>query len=646
MNSFQGSIASGILKIFAAVIRLLPLGIALCLGRCIGDIACAASVRQRRLVMRHLKTAFGKTRTYAEICMIMREFYRCYGQSIIELARLPLIARHGFAACVDVQGREHVDAAIKKGKGCIFLSIHAGNWELSNMIGSMIGYPYNMVANDLNNINKVAEFINNLRRSAGCRIIHPGIGGREIIRRLQKNEIVTLVADQGGSDGLMVPFFGRQASMSTGAVRIALKYDVPVILVNIHRSSAGRHSLTAVPFDLKSTQHAEEDIKENLRRMMRQYEAWVNENPQEYVWFYKTWKYDKSRTVLILDDGRVGHLRQSQAAARAYAAVAFENGLSVFTETVKVDFKTEFAVKFFPFAFLYGGAWGGALKRFIEPLTWEALSRVRPDAVISCGARNAAVNAWVSRENGARSIVILRPGPLRAGIFSLLILPQHDLKPGRISSNVTVTKGALNLMDKVYLEDNVKALILRYQHLRQNQRPKLALLIGGDTKGVVMSEHQIKGVLRQVKSAATEFGIDLLVSTSRRTTPVVEQAVIRELSDYSRTALIIIASKTNVPEAVGGMLGLADIVVVSGESISMISEASASGKKTIVFSVGASKDSKYSCFCEKLAEQGHIYYTEPLGIAGVIDTILRNKVVMKAINDNGILKDAMRRILP
>ncbi len=645
MNSFQGSLASGILKVFSAFVCALPPGAALFLGRRIGDMARAAGPRQRRLVMAHLKTAFGRTHSLAERRAIMRGFYRCYGQSIIELARLPLIARHGYASCVDVKGREHVDAAMKKGKGCIFLSIHAGNWELSNMVGSMAGYPYNMVANELNNINKVAEFINSLRRSGGCRIIHPGIGGREIIRRLFKNEIVTLVADQGGSDGVMVPFFGRQAAMSTGAVRIALKYDVPVILVNIHRTGGGRHHLTAVPFELKSTGNTDNDIQENLRRMMHQYEVWVSENPQEYVWFYKTWKYDKSATVLILDDGRVGHLRQSQAAARAYAEAAFEKGLMVFTETVTVGFRNQGMAKLFPWAFVYGGRWLGALERYVTPSTARALSRIRPDVVISSGTRNAAVNAWVARDNGARSVAILRPGIVPLKAFSLVVLPQHDLQGGTPALNVVVTKGAPNLMDKAYLEDNIKALTLRYQHLRQNVRPKIAVLIGGNTKGVVMSEHDMKIVLHQLKSAAEEFGFDVLVTTSRRTPPLVEQAVIRAFKDYARTALLIIANKANVPEAVGGMLGLADLVVVSGESISMISEASTSGKKTVVFSVGASRDGKYARFCARLAEQGHIIFAAPSGVAAAIDTVLRNKIVTKPIHDSTLLKDAMRRLI-
>ena len=142
MNSFQGSIAALILKGFSASVCLLPLGVALFIGRRIGDAVRIFGARPRRLVMAHLKVAFGKTRSFDELKIILRDFYHAYGQSLVEMGRLPLIAKQGYKGVVDVVGKEAVDAAMKKGRGCIFLSIHSGNWEFSNVVGSMIGYPH------------------------------------------------------------------------------------------------------------------------------------------------------------------------------------------------------------------------------------------------------------------------------------------------------------------------------------------------------------------------------------------------------------------------------------------------------------------------------------------------------------------------
>ncbi|MBF0331106.1 MAG: mitochondrial fission ELM1 family protein [Candidatus Omnitrophica bacterium] len=648
MNSFQGSIACFILKGFAGLVSAIPLGAALFLGRRMGELASMLGPRQRHYALEHLKIAFGKKRSYDEIKAILRKFYHSYGQSIVEIARLPLTARMGSDSIVEVTGRQYLDEAMKKGRGCIFLSIHSGNWELSNLVGSMSGYPYNMVANDLNHVNKVADFLNGLRRSAGCRIIHPGIGGREIIKRLKNNEIVTLVADQGGAEGVLVPFFGRKASMSTGAVRLAMKYNVPIVLVNIHRVDKARHKLEAIPFEITQTDHLEQDVEDNLRRMARQYEAWIEEHPQEYVWPYKTWKRAKDRVALILDDGRVGHLRQSQSVARAYAAAAKEKGYAVTFETVGVKFRSDIAVRSLAFLvrampFFFGRV--DVLRNFLDPDSFDSLARIHADVVISCGARNTAVNYCLGKGLRARSIAVLPNRILSPGSFDLVVMPQHDLGGKGPAKNAVVTQAALNLMDKEYLEDNVKLLFLKYQHLKHNVRFKMAVMIGGDTKDLLMSRQDMKVVLHQIRSAAEELGIDLLITTSRRTPPAVEQLVIQTFDDHPRTALLLIANKTNVPEAVGGMLGLADMVLVSGESISMVSEAASSGKRTIVFPIGSEKNNKYVRFCESLASQGYIIYASPKGVTSAIDNVIRNKIKTKPINDNAILTDAIRKII-
>jgi len=137
-----------------------------------------------------------------------------------------------------------------------------------------------------------------------------------------------------------------------------------------------------------------------------------------------------------------------------------------------------------------------------------------------------------------------------------------------------------------------------------------------------------------------------LITTSRRTPPAIEQLVLREFKEHPRTALLLMANKANVPEAVGGMLALADLVVVSGESVSMVSEAASSGKRTVAFSIGPTKNQKYAEFCQMLAHQGHILYADPKGVSAAIDSMVRNKIMTKPINDNAVLVDALRKIIP
>ena len=572
----------------------------------------------------------------------------------MELAWLPRVARRGIERYVTVDGRKNLDVAIQQGRGVIFLSMHSGNWELSSMVGSMCGYPYNMVANDMSHLHKLADLINSLRQSGGARIINPGIGGREIIRCLQKNEIVTLVVDQGGKEGVIVPFFGREASMSTGAVRLALKYNVPILLVDIHRTHGCHHQLIALLFEPMKTGDTERDVVENLSCIAAQYERWISEHPQEYIWLYKTWKYSKMRTVAIVDDGRTGHLRQSQSVAMILEGILKNKGLAVSRVTIPLRYRSR--AHAMAYGFLASGGFFpeicslDVLRWFLERGSYEQVASVKPDFVISAGAKAAPVNFLFSRENAAKAISILRPGSVPTREFALVVLPRHDLDAGQpVPSNFVMTHAAPNLIGKDYLDENVRGLLNRYSHLKMNLRNKMGILIGGDTKGVVLAPQQIRLIIHQLKEAAARFNLDLIVTTSRRTSPEVEQLLIAELKEYDRCALLIIANHANVPEAVGGILGLSTLVVVSGESISMISEAASSGKKVVVFPVDGIDmkplDNKYTRFIDDLGQQGYIACAETKSVGAVVDAVLKNKIPTRPVDDSATVAQALEKVL-
>ena len=63
-----------------------------------------------------------------------------------------------------------------------------------------------------------------------------------------------------------------------------------------------------------------------------------------------------------------------------------------------------------------------------------------------------------------------------------------------------------------------------------------------------------------------------IITTSRRTPKKIENLLQREFKRHPACRLLIIASSNNVPEAMGGILGVSDLVIVSGDSISMVAE--------------------------------------------------------------------------
>jgi hypothetical protein len=237
----------------------------------------------------------------------------------------------------------------------------------------------------------------------------------------------------------------------------------------------------------------------------------------------------------------------------------------------------------------------------------------------------------------------MRPAPLGLAKFDLVIMPRHDHPPKR--KNVAITEGALNLIDDAYLKEQAERL--RQSKAMNQQLPEtglnIGLLIGGDSKGFRLDAGRVRIVVNQVKSFAEQKGAAVLVSTSRRTSPEVEKLVKDEFKDFPRCRFLVIASEDNPAFAVGGILGLSNIVIISPESISMVSEAVSSGRYVVVFDAALNR--RHANFLSGLAEKKYIYIVQPQEIGALIDKISSQQPEINVLKDKQTLKEAMSRII-
>ncbi|MFA5145398.1 MAG: ELM1/GtrOC1 family putative glycosyltransferase [Candidatus Omnitrophota bacterium] len=634
-------------KAVGFIIRLPPKGFSLFLGRRLGGLFYRLNAKQRRVAYSNIKTAFGSKLSPRQISGLTREFYRAFGQSFIEIFFIPVVDRAYMDKYIHFEGLEHVGEAFKKGKGVIFLGMHSGSWELSNIICANSGFPFNLFVRDLRHP-RLNKLLNQYRKNRGCKIIQRKNQLRYLIDALKKNEAIGMTVDQGGKNGMPVKFFGKDASMATGAVRLSLKYG-SVILPSFYARIRGPHIRTIIgaPFEAKKTKDPKKDLRDNLQEIVRTFEKNITKYPGDYLWSYKIWKYSRERSILIISDGKTGHLRQAQAAAGIVSSVFKEKGMSVNVNTVEIRPKNIFSKAALAFCSCLAGKrscqgclW--CLRKFLQKDDYRSLISIKPDIIISCGQAAAPVNRILSKENLAKSIVVMRPSILGARRFDLAIIPRHD-NPRR-RKNIVVTSGALNLVDGQYLKEQSEKLLEALGLKLSVSGACIGLLIGGDAKGFCLDEGRISGVIKQIKSVSEKLGADILVTTSRRTSREVEARLKEEFQDYPRCKLLVIANEKNIPEAVGGILGLSQILIVSPESISMISEAANSGKYVVVFNAGT-LGARHEKFLDNFLKDKYIHMCEQSELSGIIEKIWRDKPPVNTSKDNYLVREALKRIL-
>ncbi|KPK98387.1 MAG: hypothetical protein AMJ95_04390 [Omnitrophica WOR_2 bacterium SM23_72] len=633
-------------------IRFLPVRLSLFLGRRLGDFLYCFDLKHRSIVYANIKTALGHRLNCRQVLRLTHDFYQSFGQNLIEIFFIPSLNKAYIQKYVQIEGREFIDEAFRAGKGLIFVSVHAGSWELSNVICASLGFDFNLLVRDQRHP-RLNELLNRYRRHWGCKIIERQNQTQDLIKALKRNEAIGMTMDQGGKTGNLVNFFGKDASMATGAIRLALKYDSLIIPAYYTRVKGPcLKTILRPPFFVKKSQDREKDIQDNLEELTHIFEKEIERFPRDYFWRYKIWKYSRHRKVLILSDGKTGHLRQSQALVKILSGTLSAQGISSDVDIQEVKFKNAWLAKGFRLASCLSGKYQcqgclRCLQAVLQKESYDSLSRVNPDIIISCGSSVAPVNYILSRQNLARSVVVMYPTLSGTRRYDLVIIPGHDL-PAR-KKNILVTEGALNLIDKEYLQACVSRIapLLRNDGVNPqevSERLFLGLLIGGDSKEFRLRAQILRKVARSIKEASQKLDADILVTTSRRSSKDLEAVVKEEFKDEPRCKFLVIANENNIPGCLGGILGLSQIVVCSPESFSMISEAVSSKKYVFVFDERGLRQ-KQRRYLDHFSREGYIYLSETQDLAQRIEEVWIRRPAVCSPDDSVLIRGAIEKIL-
>ncbi|MFH1753464.1 MAG: ELM1/GtrOC1 family putative glycosyltransferase [Candidatus Omnitrophota bacterium] len=630
------------------IILILPMGFLLWVGRIIGLSMYYFHPRRKKIAYANLKAAFSKEKTPRELKRILKQNYKNYGQNIIEMAALSKLDAKYMERNIVVE-RDIIEKAHKKGKGIIFLTSHFGSWEVSGLKSAQIGFPMYGLTRPFKN-KRLNALLNSYRERLGNKIVTRGMSARDMIKALRSGGIVGIVGDQDlGKSGVFIDLLGRPASHAVGAARLARDSGAFIIPAFTIREHGARHIVKLEePFTVSRTHDKRADIEEALKRQAAIMESYVRRYPDQWMWVYTRWKSTPVRKIAVLSDTKQGHLNQSLSALGVIMECRREAGFDdsqTHPEIIEVEYRSRIARAALSFLALFSShRWQGGLE-FLKPFLTEAsfkkIIHTYADIVISCGSSLAAVNLFLTRENNAQNVIIMKPGVMSLRNFNVAIIPAHDNPPKR--DNVAITKGSPNIIDEKSMRDGSDRI---RGSSELSGKKNIGLLLGGDTPEYSLTTAIVERLIDQIEGTMERLDMGLLVTTSRRTPRTVEELLKKRLGSSPRCGLLVIANESNMKNAVGGILGLSDIILVSGESISMVSEAVSSGKRTLVFDLEKKRHSgKHACAIEALARDGHIVKA-PVGSVGeIIDRECGKPGDFKKFNDRHTMYQKLYRVI-
>jgi mitochondrial fission protein ELM1 len=224
-------------------------------------------------------------------------------------------------------------------------------------------------------------------------------------------------------------------------------------------------------------------------------------------------------------------------------------------------------------------AWTRGTRLSLTPTSAQRLQAPWPDLVIATGRRTAPVASWIRKQSrgGTRTVHMGRIGAFENDVFDLAVVPAYAClypDPRRIDTAAPVTRVSAASLER--------AAARWAPEFAAAPAPRLALLVGGKDPEHEFRGHQARKMGRDVAELAHREGGSVFCTTSRRTSLRVAEHLEGALGETCAHFHRWDGSRPSENPYMG-YLALADALVVTGESASMLAEACATGKPVYIY---------------------------------------------------------------
>ena len=291
-----------------------------------------------------------------------------------------------------------------------------------------------------------------------------------------------------------------------------------------------------------------------------------------------------TKSIWVLVDNRIGSKHQAE-------------GIANYLDTKEFEI-TQIPLEYTKLAGLPNFIRGKSLLG-ISPISRQKITAPYPDIVLSSSRRTAPVARYIKKCKPNTQLIQL--GHIgRTGLkeFTYVFTPEHD-KNKLHAANIHYTIGCAHFVTK---EKLMKAKEKWTEKFSKYPHPITSVIIGGSIKGKPFTIENATALAEGVCKLKEKEGGSLLITTSRRTGAEAEKAIMELLNKYPNYAYLW-GSKDENPYL--GFLACADDLIVTGDSVSMCSEATATEKKLRIFTGKNWLTPKHLRFVESLYNSGY-----------------------------------------
>jgi len=230
----------------------------------------------------------------------------------------------------------------------------------------------------------------------------------------------------------------------------------------------------------------------------------------------------------------------------------------------------------------------------------ESLEKAKPDVIISAGRRSASIAMRIKKANPNIKIIQIMNGDIPEKYIDVYLLPNHDRKPGKnYSDKYIFIDGAISFLNKEQLAFIKQSWEETFSDLK---KPWITLMVGGTHKHGSFTRVNAKHMMHLSLKLAKKLGGSLLITTSRRT-PEKAADYIQKIANESDVQTYFHNANTDFDNPYKGLIAVSDSFIITGDSVTMISEALETRKPMHIFSMPNMVGDKHESFIRSLLKK-------------------------------------------
>lgn len=180
----------------------------------------------------------------------------------------------------------------RQGRGALLVGPHVSNFDLGALSFAYRGLNLTALAFALPPSGYSLQ--NEVRLAGGIDIMPIDVSAlRKALAVLKRGGLVATAVDRpdpfGG--GEMVPFFGREARLPVGHVRLALQTDSPILISSIEFRPSDSAYVVHISrwIEMERVGSREQDVMHNTQRVLDAIELLIAARPEQWLMFYPVW---------------------------------------------------------------------------------------------------------------------------------------------------------------------------------------------------------------------------------------------------------------------------------------------------------------------------------------------------------------------